>query len=82
MPFSWNRKIQNISKNPTLYLDQNKITLPGLLWDTLYTYVGRDFSKCYDDIIIEKLWDEKGVRVRLAGADTLNRRAVKDSNLS
>ena len=35
-----------------------------------------------DDIIIEKLWDEKGVRVRLAGADTLNRRAVKDSNLS
>lgn len=45
-------------------------------------YLGWDFSKCYDDIIIEKLWDEKGVRVRLAGADTLNRRAVKDSNLS
>ena len=34
--FSWTRGIQNISKNLTLYLHQSKITLPGLLWDTLY----------------------------------------------
>ena len=34
-----------------------------------------------DDSIIEKLRDEEDVRVRLAGADELNR-AIKESNLS
>ena len=38
MPFSWTRRNQNISKNHNLYLYQSKITLPGLLWDTLYLH--------------------------------------------
>ena len=34
--FSTECRIQNNSKNHNLYLYQSKITLPGLLWDTLY----------------------------------------------
>ena len=35
-PFSWTCRIQNINKNYNIYLHQSHITLPGLLWDTLY----------------------------------------------
>ena len=35
----WTCRIQNISKNHNLYLHQSKITLPGLLWDTLYVKI-------------------------------------------
>ena len=36
-PISWTRRIQNVSKNQNLYPHQSRITLPTLLWDTLYS---------------------------------------------
>ena len=36
MPLSWKCRIRNTCKNHNLYLHQSKITLPPLLWDTLY----------------------------------------------
>ena len=36
VPFSRTCRIQDISQNHNLCLHQRKITLPGLLWDTLY----------------------------------------------
>ena len=35
LPFSWTRRIQNISKNQNLYPHQSRITLYSLQWDTL-----------------------------------------------
>ena len=39
LPFSQTPRIQNISKNHNLYPHQREITLPGLLWDTLYLII-------------------------------------------
>ena len=36
VPFSLTSRIRNTSKIHNLYLHQSKITLPGLLWNTLY----------------------------------------------
>ena len=36
MPFSWTCRTKNISKNENLHPHQSRITLPSLLWDTLY----------------------------------------------
>ena len=36
VPFSRTCRVQDISQNHNVYLHQRKITLPGLLWDTLY----------------------------------------------